>query len=62
MNRYVVALGMFDGVHLGHRVLLQRAALLAHADGDTAAAFTYANHPKELFCGDFRIGFYLISY
>ncbi|MBR3271131.1 MAG: bifunctional riboflavin kinase/FAD synthetase [Clostridia bacterium] len=54
MNRYVVALGMFDGVHLGHRVLLQRAALLAHADGDTAAAFTYANHPKELFCGDFR--------
>ena len=28
-NRSVVALGMFDGVHIGHRVLLERAASLA---------------------------------
>ena len=53
MNRTVVALGMFDGVHTGHRTLLKRAAVLAHENGDLAVAFTYDNHPKELFSGAF---------
>ncbi len=53
MNRTVVALGMFDGVHKGHQALLKRAAKIAHANGDTAVAFTYDNHPKELFSGTF---------
>ena len=46
MNQTVVALGMFDGVHLGHRALLSRAAEVAHANGDEAVAFTYTNHPS----------------
>ena len=54
MNRTVVALGMFDGVHLGHQVLLKRAAETAHAQGDEAVVFTYSNHPKELFSGAFQ--------
>ena len=53
MNQTVVALGMFDGVHLGHRALLTRAAETAHQNGDEAVAFTYTNHPKELFSGSF---------
>ena len=53
MNQTVVALGMFDGVHLGHRALLQRAAETAHRNGDLAIAFTYTNHPRELFSGSF---------
>lgn len=53
MNQTVVALGMFDGVHKGHQALLRRAAEIAHANGDTAVAFTYDNHPKELFSGVF---------
>ena len=53
MNRTVVALGMFDGVHQGHRALLRRAAKIAHEAGDIAVAFTYDNHPKELFSGTF---------
>ena len=53
MNRTVVALGMFDGVHKGHLALLRRAAALAHENGDEAVAFTYDNHPKELFSGSF---------
>ncbi len=53
MKRFVLALGMFDGVHLGHRALLARAVELAHAGGGTAVAFTYLNHPRELFSGAF---------
>ena len=53
MNQTVVALGMFDGVHKGHQALLTKAADIAHANGDTAVAFTYDNHPKELFSGTF---------
>lgn len=53
MNQTVVALGMFDGVHLAHQTLLKRAAEIAHETGDTAVAFTYDNHPKELFSGAF---------
>ena len=54
MNQTVVALGMFDGVHRGHRALLTRAAQIAHQNGDTAVAFTYDNHPRELFSGSFE--------
>lgn len=54
MNRTVVALGMFDGVHLGHQALLRCAAETAHAQGDEAVVFTYSNHPKELFTGTFH--------
>ena len=53
MKQTVVALGMFDGVHMGHRTLLRRAAETAHAFGDEATAFTYSNHPRELFTGSF---------
>lgn len=53
MNQTVVALGMFDGVHRGHQALLRRAAEIAHANGDVAVAFTYDNHPRELFFGAF---------
>ena len=53
MNQTVVALGMFDGVHRGHQALLRRAAQIAHNNGDLAVAFTYDNHPKELFSGAF---------
>ncbi len=53
MNQTVVALGMFDGVHLGHQALLRRAAETAHRNGDLAVAFTYTNHPRELFSGAF---------
>ena len=53
MNQTVVALGMFDGVHKGHQALLRRAAEIAHANSDIAVAFTYDNHPRELFSGTF---------
>lgn len=40
---------MFDGVHLGHKVLLQAAAEKAEALGAAPAAFTFLRKPAELF-------------
>lgn len=44
-ERSVVALGMFDGVHIGHRVLLQRAAALARQRGVPLVVCTFLDHP-----------------
>lgn len=44
----VVAIGNFDGVHVGHRALIARAKELAAAHGVLAAALTFDPHPTEL--------------
>jgi riboflavin kinase / FMN adenylyltransferase len=41
----VVTVGMFDGVHRGHRALLDRVAAEAAARGLPAAAVTFDRHP-----------------
>lgn len=43
--RPVVALGMFDGVHLGHASVIRHALDTAKKIGGTAIVFTFANHP-----------------
>ena len=47
----VIALGFFDGVHLGHGALLQRARRKAGALGCRAAGLTFDPHPERLICG-----------
>jgi riboflavin kinase / FMN adenylyltransferase len=44
----VVALGIFDGVHLGHRAILGTALGLARAAGLEAVACTFDPHPMEV--------------
>ena len=44
----VVALGVFDGVHLGHRAILDTAVARAKKDGGTAVACTFDPHPAKL--------------
>ncbi len=44
-----LALGMFDGVHIGHRALLRKTAELALLSGGDPAVFTFSNHPAEAF-------------
>ena len=44
----VLALGMFDGVHIGHRVLLKRAAHLAHQKGVPLVVCTFQQHPLQV--------------
>lgn len=47
----VIALGFFDGVHIGHAALLRRARERADALGVPAAALTFDRHPDELVTG-----------
>lgn len=52
MNKQcVLALGFFDGVHLGHGGLLRRTADLAKEYGVEAAALTFDVHPDTLLRG-----------
>ena len=43
-----VALGNFDGVHLGHQELIRQAVKKAGDAGLKSAVFTFSNHPKDL--------------
>ena len=51
MSKRVIALGFFDGVHLGHAALLRRTAEEAARRGATPAVFTFDRPPKEVVTG-----------
>jgi riboflavin kinase / FMN adenylyltransferase len=45
----VVAMGNFDGVHLGHRAVIDAALRMGHAHGRLAFAVTFEPHPRSYF-------------
>lgn len=42
---FAIGIGIFDGVHLGHRALLEKVRELAERDGISSLAFTFDPHP-----------------
>jgi len=46
--RIVMALGMFDGIHLGHRRIIETAVHRAREIGGTALVFSFLNHPRAV--------------
>lgn len=44
-----VVIGNFDGVHLGHRFLIEHCVKAAEAKGLTSVVFTFYPHPKIFF-------------
>jgi riboflavin kinase/FMN adenylyltransferase len=46
---HAVAVGNFDGVHLGHRAMLERVASAARKLGVVSCALTFEPHPREFF-------------
>ena len=51
-NGRVVALGNFDGVHLGHQAVIARAEACARAIGAEFVVMTFEPHPRTLFNPD----------
>jgi len=47
LSRAVVAIGNFDGVHLGHRAVIAAARARAHTLGVPAAVLTFEPHPRS---------------
>ena len=50
-NKFIFALGFFDGVHLGHRALLDACVELADSVNGVAGAVTFLDHPDALVLG-----------
>ncbi|MCA0202314.1 MAG: bifunctional riboflavin kinase/FAD synthetase [Proteobacteria bacterium] len=48
----VIALGNFDGLHLGHQAVIGRAVDLARTAGVAAAVMTFEPHPRMFFKPD----------
>ena len=44
----VMALGFFDGVHVGHRQLIEKAKHISQQKGLELAVLTFFPHPKEV--------------
>ena len=47
-EKTAVALGNFDGIHMGHRKLIERAVDYSKEKGMKSAVFTFSNHPKNV--------------
>jgi len=47
-RRRVVAIGVFDGVHRGHQLILKEAVASAQDRGDVATAVTFHPHPEAV--------------
>ena len=48
-EKKIIALGFFDGVHLGHQALLKECVELARQLNMEPAAITFHRHPRSLF-------------
>ena len=46
-----LALGYFDGVHLGHKAVILSAVNFAHKNGNKSAVITFKDHPCCFFYG-----------
>ncbi len=51
-DRFIYALGVFDGVHLGHQALLTACRHLAQRTGCKPGAVTFDTHPDGLITGN----------
>lgn len=51
---YSATIGFFDGVHLGHRHLLEHLKQLSQENGLRSMAVTFLEHPRQILQSDYR--------
>ncbi|WP_339064132.1 adenylyltransferase/cytidyltransferase family protein [Tepidibacillus marianensis] len=44
----VIAIGFFDGIHLGHQMVIKRACEIARARSVACGVMTFDPHPKQV--------------
>lgn len=50
----VATIGFFDGVHLGHRYLIDKVMEMAHAHAQQSMVITFDRHPREVLQSDYQ--------
>ena len=50
----VATIGFFDGVHLGHRHIIDKVVATAHREGLLSTVVTFARHPRQVLCPDWH--------
>ena len=53
MEKQILALGFFDGVHIGHQALLKECCRMAKENNCAAGVVTFDNHPVGVITGTF---------
>lgn len=53
-NEYVATIGFFDGVHRGHRFLLENVTEMAKKHGMCSMVVTFSEHPRKVLQTDFQ--------
>jgi riboflavin kinase/FMN adenylyltransferase len=53
----LLTIGVFDGVHLGHRYLISRLKELAHQQGLVSGVITFRQHPQEVLSPQTKLPF-----
>lgn len=48
LTNTAIALGTFDGMHIGHKQIVKRAIEFAKQSGGTSVMFTFSNHPRSV--------------
>ncbi len=55
LSRSAVALGFFDGVHIGHRELIKKTVAEAKKIGGRAVVYTFSEHPSHVISPDKKV-------
>lgn len=56
VEKRVIALGTFDGLHAGHRAVIEKCIETAKQMGAKSAVYTFLENPRELFgCAPLRL-------
>lgn len=51
-NGTFIALGSFDGIHLGHLSLIEKIVELAKDNNAESVVYTFLEHPRKFLCGE----------